>query len=123
VLFLVLVLQVIAGWTALQAGASILPSSPLMLLLASRFGGVAIRIGARPLMVCGCLSTATGFVLPSMSPSNPSCVQNVLPGVTLLGFGLAMTVAPLIGTVLAAAPDELAGTASGPTKRWHEQQG
>jgi hypothetical protein len=94
-----------------------------MLLLASRFGGVAIRIGARPLMVCGCLSTATGFVLPSLSPSNPSCVQNVLPGVTLLGFGLAMTVAPLIGTVLAAAPDELAGTASGPTKRWHEQQG
>jgi EmrB/QacA subfamily drug resistance transporter len=53
VLFLVLFLQVIAGWTALQAGASILPSSLLMLLLASRFGGVAIRIGARPLMVCG----------------------------------------------------------------------
>ena len=31
----------------------------------------------------------------------------------LLGLGLAMTVAPLTGTVLAAAPDELAGTASG----------
>jgi len=37
----------------------------------------------------------------------------VLPGATLLGFGLAMTVAPLTGTVLAAAPDHLAGTASG----------
>jgi hypothetical protein len=117
VLFLVLVLQVIAGWTALQAGASILPSSPLMLLLASRFAGVAIRIGARPLMVCGCLTTATGFVLLSLSPSNPSCVQNVQPGVTLLGFGLAMTVAPLIGTVLAAAPT------SGPGRRAGRQSG
>jgi hypothetical protein len=39
--------------------------------------------------------------------------MNVLPGVTLLGFGLAMTVAPLTGTVLSAAPDELSGTASG----------
>jgi len=113
VLFLVLFLQVVAGWTALRAGAAILPSSLLMLLLASRFGGAAVRIGARPLMICGCLTAATGFVLLSRSPSDPSYALNILPGVTLQGLGLAMTVAPLTGTVLAAAPDELAGTASG----------
>jgi MFS family permease len=113
VLFLVLFLQVVSGWTALRAGASILPSSLIMLLLASRFGGVAVRVGARPLLTGGCLTAATGFVLLSLSPGNPSYVLDVLPGVTLMGFGLAMTVAPLTGTVLAAAPDELAGTASG----------
>jgi hypothetical protein len=37
----------------------------------------------------------------------------VLPGISLVGLGLSLTVAPLTGTVLAAAPDELAGTASG----------
>jgi EmrB/QacA subfamily drug resistance transporter len=112
-LFLVLFLQVVSGWPALQAGAAMLPLSVVMLLLASRFGTLATRIGARPLMICGPLTAATGLVLLSLSPSHPSYVMDVLPGVTLLGLGLAMTVAPLTGTVLAAAPDELAGTASG----------
>ena len=111
--FLVLFLQVVSGWTALQAGAATLPLSVVMLLLASRFGTLATRIGARPLMIGGPLTAATGFVLLSLSPSHPSYALNVLPGVALLGLGLAMTVAPLTGTVLAAAPDELAGTASG----------
>ena len=49
----------------------------------------------------------------ALSPRNPAYVAHLLPGITLVGLGLAMTVAPLSGTVLAAAPDELAGTASG----------
>lgn len=38
---------------------------------------------------------------------------SVLPGVLLFGAGLALLVAPLTTTVLAAAPDRLTGTASG----------
>lgn len=112
-LFLVLFLQVVSGWTALQAGAATLPLSFVMLLLASRFGTLGTKIGARPLMIGGSLTAATGFVLMSLSPSHPSYALHVLPGVTITGLGLAMIVAPLTGTVLAAAPDELAGTASG----------
>lgn len=112
-LFLVLFLQVVSGWAALRAGAATLPLSVVMLLLASRFGTMATRIGARPLMIGGPLIAAAGLVLLSRSPNHPSYIMNVLPGVTLLGLGLAMTVAPLTGTVLAAAPDDLAGTASG----------
>jgi hypothetical protein len=37
----------------------------------------------------------------------------VLPGVVVFGLGLALTVAPLTATVLAAVPDEHAGVASG----------
>jgi len=112
-LFLVLFLQVVAGWSALGAGAATLPLSVVMLLLASRFGALAGTVGARSLMVGGTLVAAGGFVLLALAPGNPSYVANVLPGVALLGLGLSMTVAPLTGTVLAAAPDELAGTASG----------
>lgn len=64
-------------------------------------------------MIGGTLVAAAGFVLLAMSPREASYVTNVFPGITLVGLGLAMTVAPLTGTVLAAAPDELAGTASG----------
>ncbi|MEO8519502.1 MAG: DHA2 family efflux MFS transporter permease subunit [Dermatophilaceae bacterium] len=112
-LFLVLYLQVVSGWSALRAGTATLPLSVVMLLLANRFGALATRIGARPLMISGPLVAATGFVLISRIPSDPSYILDVLPAVGLLGLGLAMTVAPLTASVLAAAPDELAGTASG----------
>jgi hypothetical protein len=64
-------------------------------------------------MIGGTLIVAAGFVLLAMAPRDPNFVIDILPGITLVGLGLAMTVAPLTGTVLAAAPDELAGTASG----------
>jgi hypothetical protein len=38
---------------------------------------------------------------------------DVLPGLLVFGLGLALMVAPLTATVLAAAPDEHAGVASG----------
>jgi EmrB/QacA subfamily drug resistance transporter len=112
-LFLVLFLQNVAGWSALAAGASTLPLSVAMLLLARRFGTLAAKSSPRPYMVAGTLTAAAGFALLAIAPADPTFVIDILPGITLVGLGLAMTVAPLTGTVLAAAPDELAGTASG----------
>lgn len=112
-LFVVLFLQVSGGWSALAAGAATLPLSAMMLLLASRFGGLATRHGPRRYMVGGTLVAGAGFALLAFAPRHPSYLLHVLPGMTLVGLGLSMTVAPLTGTVLAAAPDELAGTASG----------
>ena len=112
-LFVVLFLQVVAGWSALGAGISTLPLSVAMLLLASRFGDLATRHGPRRYMVGGTLVAASGFALLAFVPREPTFVLHVLPGMSLVGLGLSMTVAPLTGTVLAAAPDELAGTASG----------
>ncbi|KQZ89788.1 hypothetical protein ASD62_11215 [Phycicoccus sp. Root563] len=112
-LFVVLFLQVVAGWSALAAGTATLPLSVAMLLLASRFGALATKHGARRYMIGGTLVAATGFVLLAFAPADPTFVLHVLPGMALVGLGLSMTVAPLTGTVLAAAPDELAGTASG----------
>ncbi|MDN5780345.1 MAG: MFS transporter, partial [Humibacillus sp.] len=112
-LFLVLFLQVAAGWSALAAGAATLPLSLMMLLLASRFGAMATAHGPRRYMIAGTLVAAAGFALLGFAPSDPSYVAQILPGISLVGLGLAMLVAPLTGTVLAAAPDELSGTASG----------
>ena len=42
-----------------------------------------------------------------------SYVRDVLPGVIVFGLGLSLMIAPLTATVLAAAPDEHAGIASG----------
>jgi EmrB/QacA subfamily drug resistance transporter len=112
-LFLVLFLQTVAGWSALEAGAATMPLSIIMLFLAGRFGTLAARSSARPYMIGGTLVGATGLAYLALIPRDASFLPHVLPGMALLGLGLAMTVAPLTGTVLAAAPDELAGTASG----------
>lgn len=112
-LFLVLFLQVVGGWSALAAGAGTLPLSIVMLLLASRFGALASAHGPGRFMVAGTLVAALGFTWLGFAPTDPSFVAHILPGTTLVGLGLSMLVAPLTGTVLAAAPDELSGTASG----------
>jgi hypothetical protein len=112
-LFVVLFLQVVAGWSALAAGAATAPLSLVMLALASRFGTLAAHQGPRRYMLGGIIVTTVGFLLLAFTPRDPSFVLHILPGMTIVGLGLSMTVAPLTGTVLAAAPDELAGTASG----------
>ncbi len=45
--------------------------------------------------------------------SDTSWLLDVLPAVLVFGAGLALTVAPLTSTVLDAAPDRFAGSASG----------
>ncbi|UZN03975.1 hypothetical protein [Cellulomonas sp. S1-8] len=64
-------------------------------------------------MTVGPLVVALGTVLLAFVGPDAHYVMHVLPGVTLQGIGLVLTVAPLTTTALAAAPDRLAGVASG----------
>ncbi len=111
--FLVVFLQQVAGYGPLVAGLSLLPTSILMFLLASRFGALADRFGPRLFMGLGPLLTAAGLLLLLRIGAKPAYMSDVLPGVTLLALGLATTVAPLTATVLAAAPAAHSGLASG----------
>jgi EmrB/QacA subfamily drug resistance transporter len=110
---MVLQLQVVAGWSPLAAGTSILPITALMLLLSARSGALAQRIGPRPLMTLGCGLAAGGFALALRVGPHASYLLDVLPSVLLLGLGLCCAVAPLTAAVLGAAPEHLAGAASG----------
>jgi EmrB/QacA subfamily drug resistance transporter len=114
VLFLlVLQLQVVAGFSPLEAGLALLPSTLLLLLLSSRAGALAQRIGPRWMMTAGPLVTAAGLLLATRIGPNASYLADVLPTVVLFGLGLAATVAPLTATVLASADVRHAGVASG----------
>lgn len=112
-LFLILQLQTVLGYAAATAGAAMLPSILLITLLSPRAGALATRIGPRLPMTIGPLITAAGALwLTGVNGSAPYWVE-VLPGSLLQGLGMATTVAPLTATVLGAAPDTLAGIASG----------
>ncbi|MCB0895010.1 MAG: MFS transporter [Nocardioides sp.] len=111
--FLVLQLQTVGGYGALQAGVATLPITVCMLLLASRGGALAARIGPRIPMTVGPLVMAAGTLLLRGVGADVDYWTDVLPGLTVFGLGLALMVAPLTATVLAAASDEHAGIASG----------
>ena len=110
---LVLDLQVVGGFSPLVAGSSLLPVTAVMLLLSARSGALAQRIGPRLQMTVGPLVAAAGLLLTLRVRPGASYLTDVLPGVLLFGLGLAILVAPLTAAVLAAAPAEHAGVASG----------
>jgi EmrB/QacA subfamily drug resistance transporter len=111
--FLIVELQTVAGYTALVAGTALLPLTLLMLVGSSRVGALSARIGPRWLLVAGGLVAGTGAALMVRIGPGANYVTDLLPVAVLVGLGMMLVVAPLTGGVLAAAPGDLAGVASG----------
>ena len=80
--FLVVVyLQTALHYSALWAGASLLPMTLLMLALSGYAGGLSDRIGARIPMTVGPLLMAGGFLLMLRINTGSSYFTAVLPAV------------------------------------------
>jgi EmrB/QacA subfamily drug resistance transporter len=112
-LFLVpVVLQVVHGYSPIEAGVSLLPVTFIMLALSSRSGALAARIGPRLQMTVGPLVLALSLALFTRVGASGDYLTAVLPAVLAFGFGVAIMVAPLTATALSAAPADHAGIAS-----------
>lgn len=105
-------LQDAVRYSPLAAGTALLPVTALMLVLSSRSGALASRIGPRLQMSVGPLMVGGGLALLARIGPGSTYVSRVLPAVLVLGMGLAVTVAPLTATALGAAPAEHSGVAS-----------
>jgi EmrB/QacA subfamily drug resistance transporter len=110
--FLVLFLQQVAGFSALEAGSSGLFPTLVMFLLSRRFGALADRYGPRWFMTVGPLLVASGFFAMLRLDANTSYLTDLVPALLLYSLGLAVTVSPLTATVLADADEHDAGIAS-----------
>lgn len=111
--FVVLALQQELGYSALEAGASLLPITLLLLLLSPAVGRLTERVGARALMTLGPLVVGGGLMLLTRLEPGGSYLRTVLPGVIVLGAGLTLTVGPLTTVVLGSVNERYAGIASG----------
>lgn len=111
--FLPIFLQGVADFSAAKAGGALVPMTIVMFLLAKRFGALADRIGARPLMTAGPLVAAVGMLLLLRLDAETSFLSEVVPAVLVFGLGMSMVVAPLTASVLADADSEHGGIASG----------
>jgi EmrB/QacA subfamily drug resistance transporter len=115
VVFFLLVsfLQISLGYTPVEAGASTLPITALMLVGSARAGALAQRIGPRIPLTIGPLIITAGLLLMLRINPGDSYVGYVLPAVFVFGLGLTFVVAPVTATVLAAVDSSHAGIASG----------
>jgi hypothetical protein len=95
---LVVHLQTDMGYSALAAGASLIPITVLMLGFSARSGALAQRVGPRLQMTVGPVVVGAGAAL--------------LPGALVVAIGLTLTVAPLTAAVLGAIEDRHAGVGS-----------
>ena len=114
VMFLLVVfLQVSLGYTALGAGAVLLPVTALLLVLSPSAGELAQRIGPRIPLTVGPVVVAAGVLMMSAIEVGDGYATAVLPAVVVFGLGLSLVVAPVTITALAAADPRQAGIASG----------
>ncbi len=111
--YAVIYVQQVAGWSALEAGLSLVPVTIVMLVAASRFGALADRHGPRAFTVAGPLVTGLGLLLLLRLDRDVSYLGELLPAVTVFALGLSIVVAPQTAVVLADADERNAGAASG----------
>ena len=105
-------LQEGAGLSATAAGLASLPIMLLMIAGSSIVGGWAGRWGPRLFMTGGPLVMAVGsFMLVAVSDDFDYWTQ-VLPGITVFGLGLTLTVSPLVSAILGAIDTSRSGIAS-----------
>jgi EmrB/QacA subfamily drug resistance transporter len=111
--FLVLFLQEVVGYGALQAGLALMPATLVMFALSKRVGRLADRIGPRLFMGLGPLTAAIGLALMLRLDADLDYFEDLLPALVIFSLGLSCTVAPLTATVLSDADESNAGIASG----------
>jgi EmrB/QacA subfamily drug resistance transporter len=107
-----LYLQQVGGFSATLAGFAGIPATVMMLLFATLFGTLAGRFGPRLFMTVGPFVAGAGFLLLLTAVPPVDFLLHVLPGIVLVGLGLAITVAPLTSAVLGSIRPEQAGIGS-----------
>ncbi|HEY8792892.1 MAG TPA: MFS transporter [Gaiellaceae bacterium] len=106
-----LLLQRVLGYSAIETGATFLPLTLLIILVAPAAGRFSDRIGARWLMGAGMTLIAVSLLLFGTLDASSS-FWNILPGLLVGGVGMATTMAPTTAAAMGSVPVTKAGVGS-----------
>jgi EmrB/QacA subfamily drug resistance transporter len=106
-----LFLQRVLHYDAIKTGATFLPMTLLIILVAPAAGRVTDRIGPRWLMGAG-MVLLTGSLLLFATLDASSSWWNILPGLVVGGLGMAIVMAPTTTAAMASVPVDKAGVGS-----------
>jgi EmrB/QacA subfamily drug resistance transporter len=103
----------VEGYSAMHAGAAFLPFTLIMGVLSRWSGALIRRCGARLPLIIGPIIVAAGLALCAVPEIGQSYWSGFFPAMSVLGFGMAVSVAPLTTTVMESVSDRYSGVASG----------
>jgi EmrB/QacA subfamily drug resistance transporter len=106
-----LYMQNVLGYSPVQAGASFLPMTVLIILIAPRAGALTDRVGSRWLVGGGMTLLAVMLFYYTQLGAHES-YWALLPGLLLGGFGMGMTMTPVTAAAMSAVAVDKAGVGS-----------
>jgi len=112
ILYLVLYLQDVLGYTALQTGVRFLILSAGILLTSTIAGRLSARVPVRLLIGPGLAIVGVGLLMMRGLDAGSSWTH-LAPGLFVAGFGVGMINPPLASTAVGVVPPQQAGMASG----------
>jgi EmrB/QacA subfamily drug resistance transporter len=110
--FMSLYIQNIIGYSPTRAGASFLPMTVLVIIVAPFAGRYSDRIGSRWLMAGGMALVAVSLYLFSRVGLHTTYPQ-LLPAMIIGGIGMPMAMSPTTAAAMATVPVDKAGVGAG----------
>ena len=111
--FVTLYMQEVLHLSPIQAGAAYLPVTACLALASGASSQLFIRIGTRPVIVCGALLSAGGIYLLSRIPVHGTYAPDLLPGLILMAVGFGAVFVGVTTAANAGVPADKAGLAAG----------
>ncbi len=111
--FLTLYMQQVLHFSALQAGLSFLPMTLSIVLTSTIAPRLVARVGVRPVLAAGMLTSAAGLALLTGVRPGGSYLANVLPGGVLSAAGLGLSLVPATIAAVQGVSAAQSGLASG----------
>jgi MFS family permease len=103
----------VQSYSTTLTGAAVVPLILLMFFLSRWSGGLVARYGPRAPLIIGPVIVALGFALFALPSFADSYWKSFFPPLIVLGFGMAVTVAPLTTVVMNSVNQDRVGAASG----------
>jgi len=110
--YVTLYMQNVLGYSAIQTGLAYLPLCGIAVVGAGISSQLLGRVGTRPVIVAGALIGAAGLYLLSRIPVDGSYTADLLPGLLLVGLGIAALFVAVATAANAGVPADKAGLAA-----------
>lgn len=111
--FISLYVQNILGYSPVKTGVSFLPVTMIIGITATITSRFIIKLGYKPFMVLAPLFIATGLFMLSHISVGGSYLTGVLPGISILAFGVGMSFVAISIAATSGVPQNESGLASG----------